>query len=51
MFMHESSGVVIPTFVASLDAFDARLKGLQPMPLGGLMGFAFAEHVWLEDAA
>jgi peptide/nickel transport system substrate-binding protein len=51
VMVHDQSGVAIPIFIASLDAFDARLKGLQPMPLGGLMGFAFAEHVWLEDAA
>jgi peptide/nickel transport system substrate-binding protein len=51
VMVHDLSGVAVPIFIASLDAFDSRLKGLQPMPLGGLMGFAFAEHVWLEDAA
>ncbi|MFT4248704.1 MAG: ABC transporter substrate-binding protein [Pseudomonas sp.] len=43
-------GVAIPLFLSSLDAHTSRLKGLSPIPLGGLMGYAFAEHVWLEDA-
>jgi peptide/nickel transport system substrate-binding protein len=25
-----------------------QLKGLSPIPLGGMMGCSFAEHVWLE---
>ncbi|MCC4592623.1 ABC transporter substrate-binding protein, partial [Xanthomonas campestris pv. cannae] len=47
--IHAQGGVAIPLFLSSLDAHTSRLKGLSPIPLGGLMGYAFAEHVWLED--
>lgn len=39
-------GVVIPVFITIIDAHDRRLKGLQPVPLGGFMGYQFAQHVW-----
>ncbi|PTQ12698.1 ABC transporter substrate-binding protein [Sphingomonas oleivorans] len=48
--IHAQSGVGIPLFISTLDAHSPRLKGMRPMPQGGLMGGAFAEHVWLEDA-
>ena len=35
-------------FLASLDGHSNKLKGLSPIPLGGLMGYSFAEHVWLD---
>ena len=41
-------GVGIPLFLASIDGHSKKLKGLAPIPVGGLMGYAFAEHVWLE---
>lgn len=44
--IHEKGGVAIPLFISSLDAHDARLKGLSTIPVGGLMGYEFAEHVW-----
>lgn len=46
--IHHEAGVGIPLFLASLDGHATRLKGLQSVPLGGLMGNAFAEHVWLD---
>lgn len=46
--VHGQCGVVIPAFITLIDGFDKRLKGLQPVPLGGLMGYQFAEHVWWE---
>lgn len=39
-------GSVIPVFISLLDGHDRRLKGLYPVPLGGFMGYTFAEHVW-----
>jgi peptide/nickel transport system substrate-binding protein len=41
------AGIGIPLFLASLDGYSNKLKGLSPIPLGGLMGYSFAEHVWL----
>ena len=46
VMIHETGGVAIPLFISSLDAHSARLKGLSPIPVGGLMGYEFAEHVW-----
>ncbi|GAB3626797.1 extracellular solute-binding protein [Pandoraea terrae] len=46
--IHETGGIGIPMFLSSLDAHTTKLKGLGSIPLAGLMGFAFSEHVWLE---
>ncbi|MDW3684467.1 ABC transporter substrate-binding protein [Cupriavidus sp. CV2] len=46
--IHEDAGIGIPLFLASIDGHSSKLKGLSPIPLGGLMGYSFAEHVWLE---
>jgi peptide/nickel transport system substrate-binding protein len=48
VMIHENSGIGIPVFISNLDAHSARLKGLRAMGTGGLMGYAFAEHVWLD---
>ncbi|GJD53067.1 HTH-type transcriptional regulator SgrR [Methylobacterium crusticola] len=44
----DEAGTAIPVYISNVDAHSAKLKGLQPNPLGGMMGYAFAEHVWLE---
>jgi peptide/nickel transport system substrate-binding protein len=44
--VHDGSGVAIPVFINLVDAFDARLKGMFPIPIGGLMGYSFGDHVW-----
>ncbi len=48
VLVHEHGGIGIPQFNSSLDGHNAKLKGLTPHPLGGLMGYMFAEHVWLD---
>ena len=48
VMIHENSGIGIPVFISNLDAHSSRLKGLRPMGTGGLMGYAFAEYVWLD---
>jgi peptide/nickel transport system substrate-binding protein len=48
VLVHETGGVGIPLFQSSLDAHTAKLQGLGSIPLAGLMGFMFAENVWLE---
>lgn len=47
--VHEHCGIGIPVFISSLDGYDARLRGFGSIPIGGLMGYSFAEYVWLED--
>jgi len=46
--VHDHCGVMIPVFISLIDGFDARLKGLEPVPLGGLGGYRFAEDAWWE---
>ena len=43
------AGTAIPVFISNMDAFTSKLGGLKPNPLGGMMGYAFAEYVWLND--
>ena len=46
--IHQEAGVGIPMFLFSLDGHSSKVKGLSPIPVGGLMGYNFAENVWLE---
>jgi peptide/nickel transport system substrate-binding protein len=46
--VHEGSGIGIPVFASILDAHSVSLKGLRPIPTGGLMGYNYAESVWLD---
>jgi peptide/nickel transport system substrate-binding protein len=48
VLIHQEAGLGIPMFLASMDGHSSKLKGLSPIPLGGLMGYSFAEHVWLD---
>lgn len=48
VLVHEHGGIGIPQFNSSIDGHNAKLRGLSPHPMGGLMGYMFAEHVWLE---
>ncbi len=47
--VHEGAGVCIPVFVSYLDAHVSNLKGLRPIPTGGMMGYNFAENIWLDQ--
>lgn len=44
--VHDQSGVAIPVFISLIDGHDERLKGLYPIPIGGMMGYLFADQVW-----
>jgi len=48
VLVHETGGIGIPMFQSSIDGHTTRLKGLGSIPLAGLMGFMFAENVWLD---
>jgi peptide/nickel transport system substrate-binding protein len=41
-------GIGLPLFSSFYDAHTTKLKGLSQIPTGGMMGFGFAENVWLE---
>ncbi|MCZ0811601.1 MAG: ABC transporter substrate-binding protein [Pseudomonadota bacterium] len=42
------AGTLIPTYISNVDAMSTTLKGMRPNPLGGQMGYAFAEYIWLD---
>ncbi|MDE2262624.1 MAG: ABC transporter substrate-binding protein [Gammaproteobacteria bacterium] len=46
--VHDQCGLAIPAFNSILDGLDRRLKGYGSIPIGGLMGYNFAEYVWLD---
>jgi peptide/nickel transport system substrate-binding protein len=46
--IHEHCGLAIPLFITLLDGYDKRVRGYGSIPTGGLMGYQFAENVWLD---
>jgi len=44
--VHDQCGSIIPVFISLIDGLDRRLQGMNPHPMGGLMGYQFAENVW-----
>jgi peptide/nickel transport system substrate-binding protein len=48
VMVNEQGGIGIPMFLSLLDAHTTKLKGLTAIPLGGMMGYNFGEHLWLE---
>lgn len=50
VMIHNEGGIGIPMFLSSLDGHNSKLKGLTQIPIGGMMGASFAEHVWLDAA-
>ena len=46
--VHEHCGIGIPMFKVIVDGYHTSIKGYGAHPLGGFMGFMFAEQVWLE---
>ena len=46
--IRDTSGIGLPLFNSYLDGHIGKLKGLSPIPVGGMMGFNFAENVWLD---
>jgi peptide/nickel transport system substrate-binding protein len=46
--IRDEAGIGIPLFISMLDGHASRLKGLRAIPVGGMMGYNFAENVWLD---
>lgn len=44
----DEAGTIIPAYITNADAISSKVKGLLPNPLGGMMGYAMAEYIWLE---
>lgn len=49
VMVSENAGTVIPVWMSNMDVVSSKLMGLKPNPLGGMMGYSFAEYVWLES--
>lgn len=49
--VHEHCPQMIPVFISMADGHDKRLKGWEPVPLGGMGGYRFAEDAWWDDNA
>lgn len=41
------AGTAIPVYISNVDALSAKVGGLKPNPLGGMMGYDFARNVWM----
>lgn len=41
------AGTAIPVYISNVDALAPKVRGLLPNPLGGQMGYAMAEYLWL----
>jgi peptide/nickel transport system substrate-binding protein len=48
VLVHEKGGIGIPVFISLIDGYDKRLQGYGSIPIGGLMGYSFADNVWLD---
>jgi peptide/nickel transport system substrate-binding protein len=48
VIVHEKGGIGLPLFASYFDGHSTKLKGLTQIPTGGMMGFTFAENVWLD---
>lgn len=48
VMISEEAGTAIPVWISNVEAYSTKLKGFDSNPLGAMMGFAFAEYVWLE---
>jgi peptide/nickel transport system substrate-binding protein len=46
--VRDQCGIGIPLFISILDAHSSKVKGLRPIPTGGLMGYNFADSIWLD---
>lgn len=44
--VHGQCGSIIPVFINLIDGHDRRIGGYKPHPMGGLMGYQFAENIW-----
>lgn len=48
VMVSNEAGTAIPAYLSTVDAKSSKVQGFEPNPLGGMMGYAFAEYVWLE---
>lgn len=49
VMVSNEAGTAIPVYLTNVDALAPNVRGLLPNPLGGQMGYAMAEYIWLES--
>lgn len=42
------AGIGIPVFISLLDAYNTKVKGWRVVPTGNLMGYNFAQYLWVD---
>ena len=47
VMVSNEAGTASPVYISNVDALSDKVGGLLPNPLGGQMGYALAEYVWL----
>lgn len=48
VMVSNEAGTAIPCFLSNVDAKSSKVQGLKANPLGGQMGYAMAEYIWLD---
>jgi peptide/nickel transport system substrate-binding protein len=46
--INAEAGIGIPVFISSLDAYNSKVKGWRVIPTGNLLGYNFAQYLWLD---
>lgn len=46
--IHNSGAIIIPCFLNYVDGVSKKVKGLEPLYIGNLGGFNFADKIWLD---
>jgi len=47
VMVSDDAGTAIPLYLSNVDLKSSKVQGLEPNPLGGQMGYAMAEYLWL----
>jgi peptide/nickel transport system substrate-binding protein len=48
VLVHDECGTGIPVFMSFIDGHSKKVKGLASIPIGGMMGYMFAENAWID---
>lgn len=47
--IHQSGAIIIPCFLNYVDGVSKKIKGLEPLYIGSLGGFNFADKIWIDE--
>ena len=46
--IHNSGAIIIPCFLNYVDGVSKKVRGLEPLYIGNLGGFNFADTIWID---